>query len=100
MRWGGVKFFGFLQPMNVVLKCMNLQEKSLFEEEGRLIEDWESISSVSGNDDYINFMRLFEHQKDMYIDATHYSDKGHEMIARQVLKTILPTVQMLNERNK
>lgn len=97
---GRVKFFGFLQPMNVVIKCMNLQEKSLFEEEGRLIEDWESIYSVSGNDEYINLMRLFEHQKDMYIDATHYSDKGHEMVARQVFETILPTVQMLNESNK
>lgn len=97
---GGVKFFGFLQPMNIVMSCENLREKSLFEEEGRLVEDNKAINSAPYNYEYINLMRLFEHQEEMYIDATHYSDKGHEAIAEEVFKTILPTVQMLNRKEK
>lgn len=96
---GGAKFFGFLQPMNVAMRHMSLRERSLFKEEGRLIEDNEFMYAASDNDGYINLMNLFEHQEEMYIDATHYSDKGHEMIAQKVYETILPTLQILNKGN-
>ena len=44
---------------------------------------------------YINLMRLFEHQDEMFFDLCHYTEKGHKIIADIVYETIKPTIMEL-----
>ena len=54
-----------------------------------------SFIGSSSTDEYINLMRLFEHRDEMYFDVCHYTDKAHEILADQVLKTIMQEVKKL-----
>jgi hypothetical protein len=92
----GAKFFCFLQPMNITMKSMNLQEKSIFERQER-IDGANSFTSHSDNEvGYINIMRIFEHQDDMFFDNCHYTDNAHEIIADKVFETIVPTIKSMS----
>lgn len=89
----GANFFGFLQPMNITMTHMSLREKSIFEREARIIGAKDFAQSANDADGYINLMRLFEHQDEMYFDTAHYTEKGHEIIAEKVLEAIMSTIQ-------
>lgn len=91
----GAHFFGFLQPMNLTMDDMSLYEKTLYEMDDR--SEGARLFSQLANDEegYINFMRLFEHQDEMFFDLCHYTEKGHEIIADIVYETIKPTIMEL-----
>lgn len=96
----GASYFCFLQPMNITMTSMDLQEKSLYEREQR-IEGARSFSKFADEENdnlYINLMRLFEHQDGMYFDIAHYTDKGHTIIADKVYKAICPLIMKLREK--
>lgn len=80
----GARFFGFLQPMNVTMKHMSLREKSLYEKEMYAVGSREFSELADDESEYINLMRIFEHQDEMFFDTCHYTDKGHEVIANKV----------------
>lgn len=93
----GATFFGFLQPMNITISQKSLREKSLFEREVRITGTKDFSQFANDEDDYVNLMRLFEHQDEMYFDTAHYTNKAHEIIANRVLETILPTIQTIKD---
>jgi hypothetical protein len=90
----GVEFFSFLQPMNITMNSKNLQEMSMYGQ-----EQMEGVRSFSENandsSDYVNIMRLFEHQDEMFVDNCHYTDKAMEVISDKVYETIMPTIKKL-----
>ena len=90
----GARFYGFLQPMNITMENKSIREKSMYEREAHMIGAMDFARLQSDNDDYVNLMRLFEHQDEMYFDMCHYTDRGHEIIADKVYEVIEPTVQM------
>lgn len=91
----GAQFFGFLQPMNITIDDMGLYEKTVYEMDGRS-EGAKKFSQLANDEDgYINLMRLFEHQDEMFFDLCHYTEKGHEVIADKVYETIKPTIMEL-----
>jgi len=89
----GAEFLGFLQPMNITMQDMSLREKGLYEAEAHLLGAADFSQNADHGKGYINLLRLFEHQDDMYFDVCHYTDKGHEMIANEVLKTVMLTIE-------
>lgn len=88
----GARFFGFLQPMNVTMKHMSLREKSLYEKEMYAVGSREFSELADDESEYINLMRIFEHQDEMFFDTCHYTDKGHEVIANKVYELIKPVI--------
>lgn len=95
----GGKFLGFLQPMNTTMECMSLREKSLYEFDNRIIGAKSFIQMNNNEGDYINLMRLFEHQDGMYLDMAHYTDTAHEVIAGKVFEEIMPVIQGMGKNN-
>ena len=91
----GASFFGFLQPMNITEYPMTLREKSLYEQEGHIKGVKEFAGFVNNEDDYVNLMRIFEHQDEMYFDICHYTEKAHDVIADKVWEVIKPVIQNL-----
>lgn len=86
----GAQFFGFLQPMNMTMDSMSVWEKSLYEQEDAIVGAKEfAQSAVEEGGGYINLMRLFEHQDNMYFDVCHYTNKAHEMLAEIVYEKIM-----------
>ena len=57
-----------------------------------LVEREENQNHLSN---YINIIRLFEHQDEMYYDMCHYTDEGHEVIAGKVYDAIMSMVSEL-----
>lgn len=96
----GAEFFGFLQPMNLMMDSMTLQEKSLFEIELKMEGAREFAREACDDDGYINLMRLFEHREGMYFDMCHYTDRAHAIISNKVYESILPTIQRLIKEGK
>lgn len=94
----GARFFGFLQPMNITMDSMSVWEKSLYEQEETMTGAMEFAKSVTNRkgEEYIDLMRLFEHQDNMYLDVCHYTNKAHEILAEIVYETIMPE---LNQHN-
>lgn len=91
----GANFFGFLQPFNISMEHMTVQEKSLYEKESSIEGAKEFKNSASSNEDYINLINLFDHQDEMYFDVCHYTGKAHETIANKIFETILPVIQAI-----
>lgn len=91
----GAQFYCFLQPMNMTMEHMTLHEKSIFEQERRIEGALEFRKLSNDNEGYVNLMRLFEHQEDMYIDLCHYTDKANAIIADKVYETIMPALQAI-----
>ena len=91
----GAVFFGILQPINMAMKSMALCERALYEQEKHKMGAEEFMYHAEYADEYINLMRLFEHQDEMYFDVCHYTDKAHEILADQVHKTIIQEVKKL-----
>lgn len=89
----GAKFFGFLQPMNVTINHMTLQEKSLYEVEEHIVGAQDFAQLANDESDYINLMRLFEQRDEMYFDGCHYTDKAHEVIANKVYEAIMSVIK-------
>ncbi len=91
----GAQFFSFLQPMNITMDDMSLYEKTIYEMDDR--SEGARVFSQLANDEegYINLMRLFEHQDEMFFDLCHYTEKGHKIIADIVYETIKPTIMEL-----
>ena len=89
----GARFFGFLQPINTTMEDMSLREKSLYEIETCLTGAEEFRNSAGDEEGYINLLRLFEHQDEMYFDICHYTERGHEIIADKVFEKIYPVLQ-------
>ena len=50
-------------------------------------------NSAGDEEGYINLLRLFEHQDEMYFDICHYTERGHEIIADKVFEKIYPVLQ-------
>lgn len=88
----GSRFLGFLQPMNITMEDMDLREKSLYEFDSRIIGARSFIQMNDDKSEYINLMKLFEHQDGMYMDMAHYTDTAHEIIANRVLEEIIPII--------
>lgn len=86
------RFFGFLQPMNITMDHMSVWEKSLYEQEETMAGAKAFAESETNRkgEEYIDLMRLFEHQDNMYLDVCHYTNKAHEILAEIVYGTILP----------
>lgn len=91
----GGKFFSFLQPNNLAMQYMSLQEKSLFEVEDDIIGAEAFRQSVNEEEDYVNLMHLFEHVSGMYTSVCHYTDKANEILANKVYEVIMPAIQEL-----
>ena len=72
---------------------MSLREKSLYEIETCLTGAEEFRNSAGDEEGYINLLRLFEHQDEMYFDICHYTERGHEIIADKVFEKIYPVLQ-------
>lgn len=94
-KFYGAVFFGILQPMNMAMESMNLCERALYEQEMHKMGAEEFMHHAEHADEYINLMQLFEHRDEMYFDVCHYTDKAHEILADQVLKTIIQEVKKL-----
>ena len=62
--------------------------KSLYEKDELIVASREYAQYANDKSGYINLMKLFEHQNQMFIDSDHYTDKGHEMIANKVYEAI------------
>lgn len=92
----GASFVGFLQPMNITMNQMDLWEKSVYEVEHALIGAADYSKYACSNDEYINLMSLFAHQKERYVDHAHYTDQAHEIIADKVYEAIAPVIQKIN----
>lgn len=94
----GASFFGVLQPMNMTMDQMTVWEKSLYEQE----EHKEGAKEFAGNAEsgrgYINMLRLFERQHEMFFDACHYTDKAHEILADKIQEIIMPAIQRLQRK--
>lgn len=96
----GAQFFGFLQPMNMTIDDMSLHEKTVYEMDGRNVGAKEFSQWASDEDGYVNLLRLFENQDEMFFDLCHYTEKGHEVIADKVYETIKPTImELIKEDN-
>lgn len=89
------RFFGFLQPMNIMMNHMSLHEKSIHEAEINIAGAKEFAEGACDTDGYINIMRLFEHKNEMFIDTIHYTSKAHEIIAEKVCEEIMPELMSL-----
>ena len=86
----GARFFGFLQPMNMTMDNMSVWEKSLYEQEDTMVGAREFAQSATNVEaGYINLMRLFEHQDNMYFDVCHYTNKAQEKLAEMVYEKIM-----------
>lgn len=97
----GAQFFGFLQPMNMAVDDMSLHEKTVYEMDGRSEGAKEFSEKANNEEGYVNLLRLFEHQDEMFFDLCHYTEKGHEVIADKVYETIKPAIAELSkERNE
>ncbi len=94
----GAEYYGFLQPMNITMKNKNVWEKSLYEREVHRDADKDFAEYVNDESDYINLVHLFEQRDEMFLDVCHYTDKGHEAIANVVYDTIMPAIQIMEER--
>lgn len=81
--------------MNITMDDMSLYEKTIYEMDDR--SEGARVFSQLANDEegYINLMRLFEHQDEMFFDLCHYTEKGHKIIADIVYETIKPTIMEL-----
>lgn len=92
----GARFLGFLQPFNISMEHMTLQEKSLYEREAAAegAKEFKNSACNSNSEDYINLMSLFEHQDGMYLDACHYTDKAHEILATKIYESIMPIIRV------
>lgn len=88
----GAQFIGFLQPMNITMCNMDIYEKSLYEGEAHIQGAADFSKHADQGTGYINLMRLFEHQNDMYFDVCHYTEKGHAAIADEVYKAIVSII--------
>lgn len=91
----GAIFLGFLQPMNITMRQMNLWEKSTYELEEHMIGARDFMHLANNNDNYINLMSLFEHQDEMYFDMCHYTNKAQGIIAEKVYEVIMPVIRKL-----
>lgn len=89
----GAKFFSFLEPINITKSDKDLWSKSVYELENHIVDVEKFSESVNDEEAYINFMRIFENQDEMYMDRCHYTGAGHEIIATKVYEVILPTIQ-------
>lgn len=94
----GAKFFGFLQPMNVSMSHMTLREKSLYELEEHIVGAQSFVQAEDDEHGYINLMKIFEHQEEMFFDMAHYTDKAHEIIANIIYENILPSISNCSMR--
>lgn len=88
----GADFLGFLQPMNVAMDEMSLEEKSWFVRERVLEGAGEFARRADDKQGYINLMRIFEHRPGMYMDAVHYTDRACEEIALKVWDSLRPVL--------
>lgn len=93
----GAAFLGFLQPINITMERMDLREKSLFELDHRIVGAMDFAQSECNGHGYINLLRLFEHQDDMFIDIAHYTDRAQEVIANKVYDAVMPIIQTLEK---
>lgn len=93
----GAVFLSFLQPMNFTMKDMSLREKSLFERECRIVGANDFSQNANSESDYINLMRIFEHQDEMYFDTAHYTDTANEIISDKVLDIVTPVISSLKK---
>ena len=91
----GAVFLGFLQPINYTMNNVSLWEKSVYEMEEHREGVRDFNQSANDRDGYINLMRLFEHQDEMYFDMCHYTDKGHEIIADKVFEEVMHVLKEL-----
>lgn len=97
----GAQFFGFLQPIDLLMRDKSAQETSWFEKEERVraYRDFAELADGGGKD-HIDLLHCFEHQEGMYIDICHYTDKGHQALADRVYDAILPTLQALRSEKE
>lgn len=91
----GARFFGFLQPMNIMMSHMSLHEKSMHEAEINIAGAKVFEKEACDGEGYINLMKIFEHQEEMFIDTMHYTNKAHGIIAEKVCEKIMPELRSL-----
>lgn len=85
----GADYLGILQPMNIGKENKNLIESMMFEYE-ETKEGAKSFHDNSKDDDfYLNLMKIFENEENMYIDPGHYNEKANEIIAEKIFNIIL-----------
>ena len=80
----GAKYLGILQPMNIGKEKKDLFETMMFEEEREKNNVASFYNDASDNDFYLNWMRMFENEEHMYVDAVHYSEKANRIIAEKI----------------
>jgi len=95
----GVAFYSFLQPININKPFKSLQEKSWYEFPTRKQGVKEFLERANDNDGYVNLLKLFWGQDDMYFDPAHYTEKANKVLADIVLQEIMPEIKKLNIEN-
>ena len=81
-------FFAFLQPINTCMRGFSFEEALKYIGESHFNREDSDMDMVSWNDCYYNLIDLFQHREGVLIDQCHYSDAGHEEIARYVFEII------------
>ena len=83
----GCKFYTFLQPFNTFVRG-SVEDALMFTHEGHHDRKKDMIDLFSSDDFYYSMIDLLQYRKNMFIDSVHYSDKGHEEIAKCVFEII------------
>ena len=79
------KHLAFLQPMKF-FENLNLEERLIFINEG--LPYYKDFEDNHENDVFIDLKNLFVGMNDCFIDTCHYSEKGEELLASEVMKYI------------
>lgn len=91
----GAVFYSFLQPINMNKPFESLQEKSWFELPTKKQGAREFFERANDNEGYVNLLKLFWGDEDMYWDVCHYTEKANKVLADIVLQKIMPEIMKL-----
>ncbi len=80
----GARCFSILQPVSIYMDEMSLEEKLQFEKsiQSKLAKKF--LGRVNDGEGYINLVNLLDHKENAYIDFTHYTEHGQELIANKI----------------
>ncbi len=94
----GAECFVFLQPMNLYMENMSLDEKMIHEYEIYRNGAIEFYQKAGETGDYFNLIEAFQHKDKMYIDCWHYSEYASNILADRVIEIIEPALEKLGRR--
>lgn len=88
----GAHYLGVLQPMNFGKENKSLTETMMFEDEETINGVKSFHDNATETDFYLNLMRIFENEENMYIDSAHYSEQANKIIAERIAYEVLQSL--------